>query len=292
MIAHPFLKWPGGKRSLLPLIKDLYPEDLGRGTDTYIEPFIGGGAVLFDVLRRGIADARISDINPELCSAYIAVRDDIDDLVSQLDRLESAHLRDVPGRKDLYLRCRAEFNRLKRTRNADCTELAALLIYLNHTCFNGLYRTNSAGDFNAAFGHYENPTILDEPNLRACSAALKNVTITAADFRTCEPLLIDGTFAYFDPPYPKSDAMYTADRFGNDMQRELARLVKRGSEEGAYCVVSNSDDEDGLIRSLYPFAEIIPIQASRRLCGDATRRKKAPELLIAAYPKRNEETEG
>lgn len=200
--AKPFLKWAGGKGQLLAQIKNHYPDELGKRICKYAEPFVGGGAVLFDVLSNyDIDEVYISDANAELINTYIVIRDDVDALINLLKQYEYVYLpMEKDDRKEFFYEKRARFNCLKKA-DQRTIEQAALFIFLNRTCFNGLYRVNAKGEYNVPMGSYKMPTICDEENLRSVSKALANVTIVCADYKKSAYFMDEQTFAYFDPPY-------------------------------------------------------------------------------------------
>ncbi len=246
--AKPFLKWAGGKGQLLKEIESYYPFESGKITK-YAEPFVGGGAVLFDILNKfDLEQVYISDINAELINTYCTVRDDIDALIERLWALQNEYVPlDTDKRREYYTAKRERFNALKAdsTECAD-TEKAALMIFLNKTCFNGLYRVNKKGLFNVPMGAYKNPLICDETNLRAVSEKLSGVNIVCGDYRESAEFIDEKTFAYFDPPYrPLTDTAsftaYTENAFDDNAQIELAHFVDAMHEKGARVVVSNSD---------------------------------------------------
>ena len=201
--VKPFLKWAGGKGQLLSEIETYYPFENGKITK-YAEPFVGGGAVLFDILSKyDLEEVYISDINAELINTYRIIRDDIDELVAMLVAMQSEFVpMDTEHRKIYYMAKRERFNDLKVNGNESVNiEKAALMIFLNKTCFNGLFRVNKKGLFNVPMGAYKNPMICDEENLRAVSEKLQNVTIVCGDYREAADFIDDNTFVYFDPPY-------------------------------------------------------------------------------------------
>ena len=185
--ARPFLKWAGGKSQLLPEIRKVYPEGLGTTITRYAEPFLGGGAVLLDILSTYCLEAvYASDTNGELINAYCCVRDRLEELLERLHQMETDYLAlDSQARKDFYYRIRAQFNAGERG-NKEGAERAALLLFLNRTCFNGLYRVNARGEFNVPAGAYKNPTICDEDNLRRVSGLLQGVELVCAPYTQVE----------------------------------------------------------------------------------------------------------
>lgn len=246
--VKPFLKWAGGKGQLLNEIEKYYPFEEGRITK-YAEPFVGGGAVLFDILNKyDLKELYISDINFELINAYRIVRDDIDILCEMLLYLQNNFIPlDAESRKRYYIEKRERFNNLKFVEDEQSNiEKAALMIFLNKTCFNGLFRVNKKGLFNVPMGRYKNPLICDEVNLRAVSEKLQKVTIVCGDYRKSAEFIDKNTFVYFDPPYrPITDTAsftaYTENLFNDDDQVELAHFVDDMHRKGATVVVSNSD---------------------------------------------------
>lgn len=289
--AKPFVKWAGGKGQILHEIRKKYPAELGGKINKYAEPFIGGGAVLFDVLNRySLDEIYISDINQALIHTYITIRDSVDELIQLLREYENEYLpADADERKSIYYEKRDRFNTLKM--NCDNSpELAALFIFLNRTCFNGLYRVNAKGGFNVPQGSYKNPCICDEGNLRAVSRKLHNVTVVCGDYKLSSDFIDNKTFAYFDPPYrplsqTASFTAYAQDGFDDTAQAELAMFIDKMSEEGAYVVASNSDpknidDHDDFFDRLYARHEILRIEASRAINSNGEKRGKVSELLI------------
>lgn len=293
--VKPFLKWAGGKGQLLKEIEKYYPFKNGK-TTKYAEPFIGGGAVLFDILSKyDLQEIYISDINAELVNAYRIIRDDIDELIDLLVRYQSEYIPlDKEERKSYYMEKREQFNDLKV--NGDETiniEKAALMIFLNKTCFNGLYRVNKKGLFNVPLGAYKNPMICDESNLRAVSEKLQNVTIVCGDYRKSADFIDENTFVYFDPPYrPITDTAsftaYTENLFNDEEQIELANFVELMHKKGAKVVVSNSDPknsntDDDFFDNIYSSHKIKRVEATRMINCNSEARGKIKELLISNF---------
>lgn len=265
----PFLKWCGGKSRLLPKILPKLPEKIG----TYYEPFLGGGAMFFELAREKRFDrAVLGDLCPELMNAFQTVRDKVDDLVRVLRQPEFRYA------KEAYL----------EIRRADPDKLepvvrAARTVYLNRTCFNGLYRVNRSGRFNTPFGKYDNPTICDEPNLRACSAALQLAELAESDFENVCTDAGPGDAVYYDPPYlPLSDTakftQYTAEGFSQPDHERLSALFRRLDSLGVAQVLSNSSSAgdanlfDGFV------TEIV---TGPRSVGRPDRRASVPEILVS-----------
>ena len=291
--AKPFIKWAGGKSQILDEIRLRYPAELGRNINKYAEPFVGGGAVLFDVLNRyPLDEAYISDVNRELIHTYMTVRDNIDSLIKALRSFEDEYLPSKTElRKSIYYRNRERFNKLKMEKS-DSLEMAALFIFLNRTCFNGLYRVNAKGRYNVPQGRYEKPCICDEDNLRAVSNKLMNVQIVNGDYRMAESFIDNRTFCYFDPPYrPLSTTAnftsYAQNGFDDVAQAELADLINRLSERGVSVLASNSDpknvnERDDFFDKLYYGHEIVRIKAGRAINSVGSGRRKINELLIVS----------
>jgi DNA adenine methylase len=290
----PFLKWAGGKGQLVEEISKRYPSELGKSIKRYAEPFIGGGAVLFDILNKyELEEIYISDINAELIHTYLAVRDDVDDLVELLLKYQTEYLPlSEDDRKTYFLGKRERFNVLKDKDNPP-TELAALFIFLNRTCFNGLYRVNSRGKYNVPMGRYKRPIICDEENLRRVSDALDGVKIVCGEYSESRSFIDDKTFVYFDPPYrPLSGTSnftsYTKSSFNDENQKELAEYIKELSQQGALVMASNADPkntdlDDNFFDDLYAGLNINRILASRMINSNAQKRGKISELLICNY---------
>ena len=294
--VRPFLKWAGGKGQLLAEIARYYP--FGAGTiNKYAEPFIGGGAVLFDVLDKYDLEAvYISDINAELINTYRVIKADCEALISALKAMQEDFLPlDKERRKSYYLLKRERFNELKLTREAQelSVEHAALMIFLNKTCFNGLFRVNKKGLFNVPVGDYKNPLICDEDNLRAVSAKLQKVTIILGDYKQAADFIDDKTFVYFDPPYrpltqTASFNSYTENLFDDAKQIELANFVTLMSNKGAKIVVSNSDpknadDNDNFFDEIYAEHQVSRVEATRMINSKSSGRGKIKELLISNF---------
>lgn len=242
--VKPFLKWAGGKGQLLSEIEKYYPFE-NKIFTKYAEPFVGGGAVLFDILSKyDLEEVYISDINAELINTYRIIRDDIDALIEMLYAMQSDFIPlDTDNRKVYYMKKRERFNDLKVNGNENINiEKAALMIFLNKTCFNGLFRVNKKGLFNVPMGSYKNPMICNENNLRAVSEKLQRVTIVCEDYRESADFIDKNTLVYFDPPYrPITDTAsftaYTENLFNDKEQIELAKFVDGMHRKGAKIVV-------------------------------------------------------
>ena len=293
--VKPFLKWAGGKGQLLKEIEKYYPfED--ENITKYAEPFVGGGAVLFDILSKyNLKEIYISDINAELINTYRIIRNDIDALVEMLSVMQTEFVpMDTESRKAYYMQKRERFNDLKVNGDENINiEKTALMIFLNKTCFNGLYRVNKKGLFNVPMGAYKNPLICDEKNLRAVSGKLQNVKIVCGDYKTSADFIDENTFVYFDPPYrPITDTAsftaYTENLFNDEEQIELAHFVDDMHRKGAKIVVSNSDPknsntEDDFFDNIYSAHKIKRVEATRMINCNSEARGKIKELLISNF---------
>ncbi|GHU42118.1 restriction endonuclease subunit M [Betaproteobacteria bacterium] len=292
----PFVKWVGGKSQLLTTIQNTYPDGLGVTYKKYAEPFVGGGAVLFDILGKYDLDAvYISDTNRELISVYLALRDSANELITLLSSMQNEYTRlDTADRKAYYYTKRDRFNQLKI--DGASTECAATFVFLNKTCFNGLYRVNQKGLFNVPMGAYKNPTICDTENLVEISKHLKNVTIVCDDYKASESFIDDTTFVYFDPPYrpitkTSNFTAYTESLFDDKAQMDLAKFVDTISNKGAKVVASNSDPknidaEDDFFDRLYINHYINRVDATRMINCKGEARGKIKELLIRNFGSR------
>lgn len=267
---NPLLKWVGGKRQLLPQIRAAAPAEYAR----YIEPFLGGGAVLFSLAPD---TAVVNDLNSELINLYTTVRDDVEGIISLLEGY-----RNDP---DFFYEIRALDRSPDFSSLADVAR-AARTIYLNKTCYNGLYRVNSRGEFNAPFGRYVNPRICDAERLRAVSAYFNraNITFLNGDYRAVEPQA--GDFVYLDPPYDpvnvtSSFTGYQAGGFGRQQQEELKDWCDELDTRGVKFLLSNSATE--FIRELYSDYNLAIVQATRAVNSVASRRGKVDEVLVSNY---------
>ncbi len=299
--ARPFIKGAGGKGQLLGEIFERLPKEIkdsGR-IDRYFEPFVGGGALFFRLSRRfKIRKAHLYDINPEIVAAYTAVRDQAPSLIRRLRRIEKEYrsLHDPRGREIFYYQKRVEYNQLIHGRGADGVRRAALIIFLNKTGYNGLFRMNSKGEYNVPFGRYANPTICDEPNLLATSRALRSTEIKKADFSECLKRAGDGSLVYFDPPYrPISKTANFTSYFKNGLawgdaeQRRLKETCDKLWKKGAKVILSNSDPKnvdptDHFFDELYAGDyRIERVDAARLINSDAARRGRIKEIVITNY---------
>ena len=268
--TYPIVKWVGGKRQLMfELLKNM-PEKYNR----YFEPFIGGGALFFELQPD---NAYISDMNEELINLYQVVRDNVDELITDLQKHDIS--------KEYFIEIR-NIDRTKDYENWSDIQKASRFIYLNRTCFNGMYRVNSKGEFNVPFGHYKNPRIVDENNLINCSNLLQRTEILHADFSEILTKVQKDDFVYFDPPYvPLSETSsftsYTKDGFDIDMQFKLRDVCDELDSMEVKFLLSNSDTK--LVNELYENYNIKKVFASRQINANADGRGKITEVLVRNY---------
>ena len=292
----PILKWAGGKTQLLDEISHAYPDGFGKTIRRYAEPFVGGGAVLFDVLSKYDLDSvYISDVNAELINVYLSVRDDPDNLIELLSKYQDEFWSgDIGGRKEYYYRKRKEFNSLIASGESKTgVKSAALFVFLNRTCFNGLYRANKRGFFNVPMGNQSSPIICNTESIKAASMALKNVEIVCGDYTKSKGFINNNTLVYLDPPYRPlkgrdSFISYTEKEFDDSCQRELAGFIEYLDSIGAYIILSNSDpknvdENDDFFDELYADYDIQRINAKRKINSIVEKRGYITELLIKNY---------
>ncbi len=296
--AKPFLKWAGGKGQLISQLRKYLPKEIvkSRVIHKYFEPFVGGGAVFFWLGQEyEIKEAFLYDINPEIVMAYKSVQSKINALVLELQDLEKEyHSCSKDLRYKIYYEKRVEYNEYisKRLPN-NVVRRSALLIFLNKTCFNGLFRVNSRGLFNVPFGRYERPTICDEENLLAIHKVLKNTHIECADFSKCLKSADAKSFVYFDPPYrpisrTSNFTSYIKNGFGDDDQRRLKGVFDKLNKVGANVMLSNSDPKnvnpyDNFFDDLYEGYNINRLVANRMINSNALQRGQIKEILLTNY---------
>jgi len=300
--AKPFLKWAGGKRRLLTQFENHYPEELKTGKiKKYVEPFLGGGAVYFSLQSKyKFKKVVLNDINHELMLSYKVVQNNIEELISILKPIEENFNKMTFRLQKLeYYKIRKEYNleklKIDNKETSDIVANVAKFIFLNKTCFNGLYRLNKKGMFNVPFGRYIRPRIFDEPTLRSVNKALEGVILMCEDYRNVEKYLdIDNeTFVYIDPPYrplPEtvSFTSYSKEDFLENDQVELSSWFKYLDEKGAYLMLSNSDPtntdpEDRFFEEHYGGFKIDKVHAGRIINSRVNGRRKITELLIKNY---------
>lgn len=287
----PFVKWVGGKSQLIDELEKMLSANEEKTFTKYCEPMVGGGALLFNVLSKyDFEELYISDINLELINAYNAIKNNVEKLITELKEMQLAFLpMDENGRKFYYYSIRDKFNTIKLT-DVTAINKAAYFIFLNKTCFNGLYRVNKKGQFNVPMGAYKNPTICDEENLLNISKVLKNVTIVCGDYSLAKDFIDQNTFVYLDPPYrPISETAaftsYNSDTFDDSEQTRLAKFIDEINLKGSKIVLSNSDPKnvnknDTFFDDLYKEYKIKRVSATRMINSKADNRGKINELLI------------
>lgn len=294
--ARPFVKWAGGKGSLISQLSNFYPYELKNGIiERYIEPFVGGGAVLIDILQNyDVRQAYAFDINMDLINAYNVIKNNVEELITNLKRMETEYLQlEQEERKNYFYNIRNEYNDYTLQENEQNVQRASQFIYLNRTCFNGLYRVNRDGKFNVPVGSYKNPTICDEKNLRNLSELIQNVQFQYGDYRKSMEYVTENTFVYFDPPYRPLNmtsgfTSYTKEDFNDDNQRELATFYRELNERNAKLMLSNSNpkninEEDQFFDNIYQGFNIDEIYASRMINANSNGRGKISEILVTNY---------
>lgn len=298
--AKPFLKWAGGKGQLIQVYNNYFPAELKSGRiKNYYEPFVGGGAVFFHLAQRfQFENVFLYDINPELILTYKVVQQNVSGLIKHLEILQNKYrnLNDEE-QKDFYYHQREIFNKQKiinyNVFSDDWITRAAQIIFLNKTCYNGLFRFNRKGEFNTPAGRYKNPKILDTENLTAVSKLLKNVSIKNADFDKVVDDLLPGSFVYFDPPYRPLNATsqfiaYSKNEFNDEHQIKLQKVFYKLNKKGALQMLSNSDPkntnpDDSFFDDLYDGFQINRVPAKRMINSNAQKRNALNELIITNY---------
>ena len=302
--ARPFLKWAGGKGQLLEQFQFRFPQELnGKGIiKQYYEPFLGSGAVFFWVMKNcRINKAYINEFNPEIYLCYAVIQKNVEKVISRLKVLEKKyHEIDSDSQETFYYQIRGQYNKtrsdinFKEYNSKKYSERAAMTIFLNRTCFNGLYRVNSKGEFNVPFGRYKNPTICDVQNLRAVSKVLKDVIITNEDFSVIQKQIKKNSFVYFDPPYrplnkTSSFTSYSSNGFNDEEQQRLAAIFKKlAGIKNVKIMLSNSDpknenEEDNFFERLYDGFKIERLKARRMINCNASKRGEINEILVMNY---------
>lgn len=299
--AKPFLKWAGGKSQLLEKFQAFYPENLKTGgVKTYCEPFIGGGAVFFDVAQRfKIESAVLFDINSELVLTYLVIQQNVSQLIERLAAIKTKYEKlSTEKQSEYYYETRTAFNRGRlKTDFSNYSEewalRAAQIIFMNKTCFNGLFRFNQKGEFNVPAGRYKNPKILDEKNLLKVSQLLGHAEIRNVDFTEIESFVQANSFVYFDPPYrpiSKTSAFtaYSKNKFEDAEQVKLAGLYNRLNQKGALLMLSNSDPknhnpDDDFFDDLYAAYHISRVPATRMINSNGAKRNAINEIVVTNY---------
>jgi DNA adenine methylase len=294
--AKPFIKWVGGKTKLIPKLANIIASNFNSKIPHYVEPFIGGGALFFWLKSNNIiANSVISDINPDLILTYKTIQNHVFELIESLNKLETKFLALNPVEQEaMFYNVRKEHNALKNIKSEDDIDHAikksSTFIFLNKTCFNGLYRQNNSGEFNVPFGKYKKPVICDHNNLIACNKLLENVLILCGDFTATESLITSDSLVYLDPPYKpltqtSSFTKYHVGDFNDDDQIRLANFYKDIDKIGAKIILSNSDpssvdSQNTFFDDLYEQFNITRVEVSRNISANASGRKCVTELII------------
>lgn len=295
-LVKPFVKWAGGKGSLIPQLKNFYPFELEDETIIkYVEPFVGGGAVLINILQKyNVKEAYAFDINIDLINCYNVIKNNVEELIEELKIKENEFLKLENGdRQEYFYNVRKEYNSYRITENELSIKRTGEFIFLNRTCFNGLYRVNKNGEFNVPCGKYKNPTICDATNLRNLSFLIRNVVFQYGDYRKSEKYIDNNTFVYFDPPYrplsiTSGFTSYTKEHFNDENQKELAMYFRKLDEKNAKLMLSNSNPkninkDDNFFENIYKGFNINEISAKRMINANANGRGEISELLITNY---------
>ena len=278
-LAQPFFKWVGGKRQIADIILDEFPTEIKN----YYEPFVGAGAILFRVLQEypNLKHVHINDSNNDVVWAYAHVRDNIDKLIEGLKEIEKEY-NSSEDKQGFYYNRRTEFNELIKENNYELHR-TVLFLFLNKTCFNGMYRVNRHGNFNTPY-NYAKEVKFDYENLRVCSNLLQNVTITCGDYSYALPK--EPAVVYLDPPYRPlnggAEIGYTATGFNDEEQVRLRDNIDK-MKSTCKVILSNSDTKDGFFDNLYKGYNIQRIQARRNINRNPNGRGKIDELLIKNF---------
>lgn len=295
-VAKPFLKWAGGKGQLLDTFDKMFPQELIEGKiKTYIEPFVGGGAVLFHILQNyKIEKAQINDINKELINCYRCIKADVEEVIKPLSILEKEYL-SSENRNKYFYNVRERYNQIHLNGHYDY-EKCADFIFLNHTCFNGLYRVNKEGKFNVPHGKYKKPLICDKENLRLCSQLLQKVEINFGSYEQVLEKAAANTFLYFDPPYRpllENNSFVSYDKAGFDDidQIKLSQNYRNLDKQNCLLMLSNSDpkninEKDNFFDNLYKSFNIERVYAKRMINCQANKRGNITEIVVTNYKRR------
>lgn len=295
-VAKPFLKWAGGKGQLLDTFDKMFPQELIEGKiKTYIEPFVGGGSVLFHILQNyKIEKAQINDINKELINCYRCIKADVEEVIKPLSILEKEYL-SSENRNKYFYNVRERYNQIHLNGHYDY-EKCADFIFLNHTCFNGLYRVNREGKFNVPHGKYKKPLICDKENLRLCSQLLQKVEINFGSYEQVLEKADANTFLYFDPPYRpllENNSFVSYDKAGFDDidQIKLSQNYRNLNKQNCLLMLSNSDpkninEKDNFFDDLYKSFNIERVYAKRMINCQANKRGNITEIVVMNYKRR------
>lgn len=301
-LAKPFLKWAGGKTQLLEQFEILYPRQLKqKKINKYFELFLGGGAVFFYIIQKySVERVFLNDINQDLILAYQVIKNNPNDLIELLDNLQTKYYQcDPKPREHIFYKIRNNYNEQRidfdyENITGTSIERISWLIFLNKTCFNGLYRTNRKGEFNVPFGKYKKPTICDRNNIYKVNKILRRVTLTSGNYSSLDRYIDERSFVYIDPPYrpinkTSSFTTYAKSGFSDRNQIELSQYYKHLSEDyGAKVMLSNSNPhntnlDDNFFHDLYSEYNINEVYASRMVNSNASKRGKITELVITNY---------
>ena len=300
-VVRPFVKWAGGKSSLISQLTNFFPFELKDGIiNKYVEPFVGGGAVLINILQKyDVKEAYAFDINRDLINCYNVIKENVDELIKELEIKEKEFIKlESEDRQVYFYNIRKEYNSYKLKENELNIKRAGEFIFLNRTCFNGLYRVNKNGEFNVPCGKYKNPTVCDSSNLRNLSYLIRNVIFQYGDYKKSEKYIDKNTFVYFDPPYrplsiTSGFTSYTKEDFNDENQKELANYFGKLDEKNAKLMLSNSNPkntnkDDSFFEDIYKGFNINEISAKRMINANAKGRGEISELLITNYEEMNE----
>jgi len=288
--VKPFIKWAGGKSQLIGEIRKKYPQEINR----YCEPFVGGGAVLLDILvNKNPSSILINDINKELINTYVQIQQNVENVIKILQKYQEKYWNSSDQeRKNIYLSFRTKYNQLIID-GGDQVERASIFIFLNKTCFNGLYRVNKKGLFNVPIGSYKKPPICDSANLRTINKLMQKVEIICGDYSQCFDYINKNTFVYIDPPYrplnrTASFTAYNENIFDDNKQITLGNFVHKISAKGAKIVISNSDPKntnsgDNFFDNIYDPFIIKRVLAKRMINCNGNSRGNINELIISNY---------
>lgn len=294
--VRPFVKWAGGKGNLISQLKNFYPFELyNNKIERYIEPFVGGGTVLINILQNyDVKEVYAFDINKDLINCYNVIKNNVEELIMDLDMKEKTFKeKEADERRKYFYKIREEYNSYKIENNNISVKRASEFIFLNRTCFNGLYRVNRKGEFNVPFGKYKNPRICDSNNLTNLSNLLQKVVFKYGDYKKSSEWIDNTTFVYFDPPYrPLSVSSgftsYTKEDFNDENQKELASYYRELDSKDAKLMLSNSNPkntnkDDNFFEQIYTGFNINEVLAKRMINADCTGRGAISELLITNY---------
>lgn len=298
----PFLKWAGGKRQLILELESRLPQSIleSKVIKSYVEPFVGGGAMFFFLKSNyQVKKSLLADVNQELIMAYQVVKNDHTKLISQLKNMEKEHLqKSEKKRKENYYQIRNTYNQQLQeidhmNYDEEWIKRVAYLIFLNKTCFNGLFRLNSRGEFNVPFGKYNNPTICNELNIGLAHKALEKTKILCTDFTDTHTFIEKGSLVYLDPPYRPLNSTshftgYSPEGFNDQDQQKLAEFYKKMDNKGAHLILSNSDPKnqdphDNFFDKLYQDYNIERVPAKRNINSKTSLRGEIKEIIVRNY---------